>query len=110
MKVGQMLVVLSLTVLSVPISGVCAAEEVKQAEQPIAPHPSMTENKDGVLKQGEYEVISTNGSVTRSFCPYTCEMRGLPKQYCRTWKSVQEPDKCYVQDTRLPSEAVPIGR
>ena len=76
----------------------------------LAPHPSMKENEDGNLKQGEYEVISTNGSVTRAFCPYTCEMRGLPAKNCKSWKSLQEPDKCYLQDTRLPSNAVPMGK
>lgn len=76
----------------------------------LAPHPSMKENTDGELRQGEYEVISMNGGVTRAFCPYTCEMRGLPKQHCRTWQSLQDKTKCYVEDTRIPSQAIPIGK
>lgn len=70
---------------------------------------TMTEDKDGVLVAGEYEVISTNGSITRSKCPYTCEMRGLPKQYCKTWQSLKDKELCYVQDTRIPSNAIEFG-
>lgn len=80
-----------------------------QSNPSLAPHPSMKENQDGELKAGEYEVISMNGSITRALCPYTCEMRGLPKQACKSWKSAQEPEKCYLQDTRLPSNAVPVS-
>ena len=74
----------------------------------LAPHPSMKENVDGNLREGEYEVISMNGSITRALCPYTCEMRGIPKKSCKTWGSLQDRTKCYVQDTRIPSGAVPI--
>lgn len=67
---------------------------------------SMLEDTDGVLEKNEFEYISTNQSITRSLCPYACSARGIPKQNCRTWKSIQEPTKCYVQDLRLPSTAI----
>ena len=69
----------------------------------------MTENKDGDLKSNEYEVISTNGAITRAFCPYTCAMRELPSSHCRTWRSQTEPSKCYVEDTRLKTDAIRWG-
>ena len=71
-----------------------------------APHPSMIEDTDGELGANEYIVISPNGSITRAHCPYTCEMRGLPAEHCKTWKSVTN-DECYVQDLRIPSNAMP---
>ena len=80
------------------------------ADSSEPPHKTMKMDQDGVLVAGEYEVISTNNSVTRALCPYSCEERSIPKANCRTWKSKNEPDKCYVQDTRLPSDAVPIGK
>lgn len=76
------------------------------AQTNLAPHPTMSEDTDGDLKSGEYIVISPNGSITRSICPYTCEMRGLPKDYCKTWKSITN-EECYVQDTRISSGAMP---
>jgi hypothetical protein len=72
----------------------------------LAPHPEMRENTDGILKKGEYIVISPNGSMTRALCPYTCEMRGLPEAHCKSWKSLSNVNECYLQDTRVPSEAV----
>jgi hypothetical protein len=72
----------------------------------IAPHPEMRENTDGILKEGEYIIISPNGSITRALCPYTCEMRGLPEKHCRSWKSISIVNECYLQDTRIPSEAI----
>lgn len=91
-------------------AGTSAAITGSPAKDVLAPHPSMKENTDGILKSGEYEVISTNGSISRSVCPYTCEMRGLPKQYCRAWPSKQDPSRCYLEDTRIPSSAVPLGK
>ncbi len=70
---------------------------------------SMKEDKDGNLEPGEFEKISPNGSVTRALCPYTCEQRGLEAKNCKTWKSELDTTRCYVQDTRLPSNAVPMG-
>ena len=69
----------------------------------------MVENHDGDLKANEYEVISTNGAITRAFCPYTCAMRGLDAKYCKTWPSVEDTKLCYVQDTRLPTDAIKWG-
>ena len=71
-------------------------------------HPTMQEDKDGILKPGEYIVISPNGAVTRAFCPYTCSDRGLSKENCKTWSSISNPNECYVWDTRLPNDVVPI--
>lgn len=74
----------------------------------IVPGTPMRELKPGEdLTPGTYETVSTNGSITRALCPYTCDMRGLPKEHCKTWASKQEPSKCYVQDTRLQSNAIP---
>ncbi len=70
---------------------------------------TMVENRDGELKPNEYEVISTNGSITRAFCPYTCAMRGLEGKHCKTWRSLSDPKLCYVQDTRIKSDAIDWG-
>lgn len=70
---------------------------------------TMVENRDGELKPNEYEVISTNGSITRAFCPYTCAMRGLKAKHCKTWRSLYDPKLCYVQDTRIKSDAIDWG-
>jgi hypothetical protein len=67
---------------------------------------TMVENRDGELKPNEYEVISTNGAITRAFCPYTCAMRGLETKHCKTWRSSNDPKLCYVQDTRLKTNAI----
>ena len=70
---------------------------------------TMVKNEDGILKPNEYEVISTNDSITRALCPYTCAMRGIEAKYCKAWRSVIEPTLCYVQDTRIPSDAISWG-
>ena len=71
---------------------------------------TMVENRGGSeLKPNEYEVISTNGAITRAFCPYTCAMRGLEAKHCKTWRSVSNPKLCYVQDTRLETDAIDWG-
>ena len=66
----------------------------------------MSENRDGDLKPNEYEVISTDGSITRAYCPYTCAMRGIPQKHCKTWRSQTDKKKCYVQDKRGHSQAI----
>ena len=71
---------------------------------------TMVENRDGELKSNEYEVIDMNGSITRAFCPYTCAMRGLEAKYCKAWRSVSDPKLCYVQDTRIKSDAIDWGK
>lgn len=71
-----------------------------------AKHPQMKEDADGELIPGEYTVISPNGSITRALCPYTCDMRGLPKNSCKSWRSKSDSTQCYLQDTRIPSSAV----
>ena len=81
----------------------------KPAQESMSSRLPMTENKDGDLKMNEYEVISTNGAVTRAYCPYTCEMRGLPQRFCRAWPANAGNNKCFVWDTRLPNNAVPFG-
>ena len=108
---GLFLFVLTLTSLPAFADDVPAPSAVGGiAPGTLAPHPNMKENTDGELRPGEYEVISMNGGVTLALCPYTCEMRGLPKKFCRTWGSLQDKSKCYVEDTRLPSNAVPLGK
>ena len=70
----------------------------------------MVENRGGSeLKPNEYEVISTNGAITRAICPYTCAMRGLEPRHCKTWRSLSNPKLCYVHDTRLESDAIDWG-
>jgi hypothetical protein len=71
-----------------------------------ARHPQMTEDVDGELSAGEFTVISPNGSITRALCPYSCDMRGLPKNFCKSWRSKSASTLCYLQDTRIPSSAV----
>jgi hypothetical protein len=70
-----------------------------------APVNTYVENTDGHIKEGEFQFVSPNGAVTRRPCPYTCEMRGLPKQHCKVWRSV-DGTLCYVWDTRLPQHSV----
>ena len=84
-----------------------AAVRADDAQNTTSRSP-MVEDKDGVIASNEYEVISTNGSITRALCPYSCEMRDLPKKFCKTWQSKQEPSMCYVQDTRIPTEAITL--
>ncbi len=74
-----------------------------------ATHPSMKEELDGTLEVGEYEIISPNGSITRALCPYGCEDRGIPKEFCKIWTSTKRKQECYVQDLRLKSEAIKIN-
>lgn len=69
---------------------------------------AMVEDTDGDPQPGEFEVISSNGGITRALCPYTCAMRGIPKGACRAWHSSADPSRCYVQDLRLPSDAIPL--
>ena len=69
----------------------------------------MVENVDGNLKANKFEVIDLNGSITRAFCPYTCAMRGIEAKHCKTWRSLNDPNLCYVQDTRIHSEAIKWG-
>jgi len=71
--------------------------------------PMVENHGGGELKPNEYEVISTNGSITRAICPYTCAMRGLAAKHCKTWRSLSNPKLCYVQDTRLKSDAIDWG-
>ena len=71
--------------------------------------PMVENHGGGELKPNEYEVISTNGAITRAFCPYTCAMRGLKTKYCKTWRSLTNPKLCYVQDTRLKTNAIEWG-
>ena len=68
---------------------------------------TMVEDKDGDIQPNEYRVISVNGSTTRRPCPYTCEMRQIPKESCKEWKSLEDSE-CYVQDLRIGgSDAMP---
>lgn len=72
------------------------------AESPTA----MREDRDGIVEADEYTVISMNGGTTRRPCPYTCEMRGLPRNQCREWRSLDGVN-CYVLDTTKPNNAMP---
>lgn len=73
-----------------------------------AAHPKMKlADMSGEITQGEYVIVDLTGSITRSPCPYTCEDRGLPAQHCRAWQSASDPEECYLQDTRIPSDAFP---
>lgn len=80
-----------------------------ESKKELAKRHELQEDKDGVLKPNEYFKISPNGSITRSWCPYTCSMRNLSHKNCRTWQSKIDPTQCYVQDTRIPSDAVPVA-
>ena len=83
------------------------AEEQPRTES-VSGRTPMNLDQDGVLAMNEYEVISMNDSITRAKCPYTCEMRGIPKESCKTWQSQQDKQLCYVQDTRIASNAIAI--
>ena len=75
----------------------------------VQPQTGMIQDEDGNLQVNEFEIISPNGSITRGLCPYSCEMRGVSKQHCKTWQSAQNPSLCYVQDMRIPSDAIAFG-
>lgn len=69
------------------------------------------EDTDGELMPNEYRLVDTKGSVTRRPCPYTCEMRDIPKEFCKEWKSITNAvdGECYVQDLRIShDDAMPI--
>ena len=85
-------------------------EETPAISNVEAQRTPMVENRGGsALKPDEYEVISTNGAITRAICPYSCAMRGLEAKHCKTWRSLSNPKLCYVQDTRLKSDAIDWG-
>ncbi len=76
-----------------------------------AKHPSMTlHTGPDALKKTEYIIIDSKGGITRSLCPYSCEDRGLAKEHCKTWPSIQDPSNCYVQDTRIESQVFNSGK
>lgn len=107
--------ILVLTIVALLPFGAQAAEQGVQGD-PATPQvlgergaETMVEDDDGYLKANEYEVISTNGAITRAFCPYTCAMRDLPAEHCKTWRSLNDPELCYVQDTRVSSAAIKWG-
>lgn len=89
-----------------PSAASSLAEQKRARERKLG--EAMTENTDGELAPGQYEVISTNGSITRALCPYTCAMRRIPKGVCKVWRSRRDPNLCYVQDMRLPSDAISL--
>ena len=66
----------------------------------------MRADTDGVIESDEYRVISENGRLTRRPCPYTCEMRGIPRIHCHEIRSI-DGSECYIEDTRLPDDALP---
>ena len=73
----------------------------------IATPAPMVEDTDGDIQPNEYRVISADKSTTRRACPYTCEMRQIPLEHCKQWKSLSD-SQCYVQDLRLGgSDAMP---
>lgn len=90
---------------------VCLSVYPANAESPAAPAvtpSSATAFNESVAQQGEeVQVVSANGALTRRPCPYTCEDRQLPSEHCKTWES-KDKTLCYVWDTRLPQNAVPI--
>ncbi|MCB0324075.1 MAG: lipid-binding SYLF domain-containing protein [Bdellovibrionales bacterium] len=82
-----------------------------QARSQHAEHPSMKLHQgSGPVQADEYVIVDLTGSVTRSPCPYTCQDRGLAQANCRAWPSKQDPKECYVQDTRIPSDAFYEGK
>lgn len=91
-------------------SGTAGAAQLETSVPRIAHASGMVEDRDGVLLANEYEIVSMTGSITRALCPYTCEKRGVARDHCKEWTSRREPDRCYVQDTSIPSEAVPLGK
>ena len=92
-----------------PISAYAGEKTVIRNIETERTATTMVENRDGELKPNEYEVISTNGAITRAICPYTCAMRGLEAKHCKTWRSLNDPKLCYVQDTRLKTDAIDWG-
>lgn len=104
---STLIVFLAFAVIS-PMQATAAEGKARRAVKTIHRPAPTVENTGGELKENEYEVISTNDSIRRALCPYTCKMRGIPKSHCREWRSQINRQKCYVQDTSLPSEAVKL--
>lgn len=73
----------------------------------------MREDTDGKLGDDEFRVISSNGSITRRPCPYSCRMRGIESSACKEWRSL-DGKECYVQnlaqDRAHPSQAIPLKK
>lgn len=82
-----------------------AAQENKAAR---ASDSVWKEDKDGVEGEHEYRLVNPEGNLTRAKCPYTCADRGIAAEHCKEWKS-KDGTECYVQDTRAPQGAVPLG-
>ena len=103
-KGDKMKVALFISMLTISIYHL-QAEEATKYESTNQEIKSV--NNENLLKK--VEVMSLNGAVTRADCPYTCEMRSLPKEHCKTWVATSDPSLCYVWDTRLPQKAVRVG-
>lgn len=86
----------------------CSFASIAHADDPNDPTEKARAAAATQPETYQVEVISPNGALTRKVCPYTCEDRELPKQHCKTWRS-KDNISCYVWDTRLPQDAVPIA-
>lgn len=112
---GHMKKILVLTIVALLPLSAHAGESAKGKASSVPPAETgstaaaMVEDDDGILEANEYEVIDPAGSITRALCPYTCAMRGLEARHCKTWRSVSDPKLCYVQDTRIPTDAINWG-
>lgn len=107
---GTMIKMIALTILVLlPLTAYAGEKSAIKNVETGRTATTMMENRDGELKPNEYEVISTNGAITRAFCPYTCAMRGLEAKHCKAWRSLSDPKLCYVQDTRLKTDAIDWG-
>lgn len=114
---AELSVVLVLMIFSIFVQRTASAEPAAPGGASGSPesqrlanarHPSMKLHVgDGDLQRGEYEIIDMSGGVTRSPCPYTCQDRGLSSKNCRAWQSQLDRRMCYVQDSRIPSQAIP---
>ena len=91
-----------------------AAAQTPVPAAPVDTHPAsgshaaMREDKDGDFQTGEYTVIDTKGATTRAHCPYTCADRGLAAEHCKAWQSASDKSLCYLQDKRIPTDAIPF--
>ena len=100
---------ISLLICSFALSGYAQEQSGSGTKESLASGTSaaiMHEDKDGEIAADEYQIISVNGGVTRRPCPYTCEMRGIPRDHCKEWTSNNKVD-CYVQDTSKPADVMP---
>jgi hypothetical protein len=91
-----------------PSGGFNSQKLIQPQIKSISSRVLVDRDRDAQVPPNEYVKVDLEGGVTKSSCPYTCEDRGLAKENCKIWESVLDANECYVQDLRIPSDAIPL--